>query len=333
MNNNLVLKAFDISHNDTRCYISKMNGKELKNIAKISRVDEEQNGYQRLLDERRSRAIGKYIDEGYLLPGSIILSYKGNFDYNEFTNELVLNIQNDNLLVLDGQHRLYGAFLAQSDIELPICLLCNLTIKQEIQYFLDINSNQKGVPKTLQQELTKYLLDNETSPEAIRLALFDRFYTDENSPLYGRMTKTQSVVGKVSHVPFEKAISPLLSNSDSYLSMFKTLDEKYILLNNYLKAFSSVLEEIHNNDNLVSQAAFFESMFKVFDKVCSVSHINLKNLKEESLYQVISCIKSLDFEKHTGSNKQAISNLSNEMITLIDAYSHAKFTNNGMDLL
>lgn len=52
-----------------------------------------------------------------------------------------------------------------------------MTLKEEIQYFLDINSNQKGVSKTLQKELAKYLLSSEDTVDSIRYKLFESFLT------------------------------------------------------------------------------------------------------------------------------------------------------------
>ncbi|PKH87912.1 hypothetical protein CXF79_14945 [Colwellia sp. Bg11-28] len=56
-----------------------------------------------------------------------------------------------------NQHRLYGAKLAEQDIELPVCILKGLDQTSEVQYFIDINSTQKGVPKTLRIELREFL--------------------------------------------------------------------------------------------------------------------------------------------------------------------------------
>lgn len=327
------LKALDISYGEKKCYITKLKGRELKSLARVSRANSNASeGYQRHLDEKRSRAIAAYIDEGSLIPGSIILSYKDTPVFNEENNDLTLNVNDQNLLVLDGQHRLYGASFANNDIDLPICILCNLTAKEEIQYFLDINSNQKGVSKTLQHELTKYLLEDQSSPEAIRLQLFDNLYEKIDSPLLGRMTKTQSVTGKISHVPFEKALSPILNNKNSMLSKVSTIEDKYSLIRNYLATFSKVLNESQNDDKILTTSAYFEAIFRIFDKVCDLSYFHFKNFKEESLYQIVECVKPLDLEKYSGSNQQTIIKLSNGMSDLIDSYMHTKFSKSSDDL-
>ena len=71
--------------------------------------------------------------------------------------QLELEPNSSSLFVIDGQHRLWGASKCEQEIYLPVCIFTNLELKQEVQYFLDINSNQKGVPKTLRIELLKFL--------------------------------------------------------------------------------------------------------------------------------------------------------------------------------
>ena len=320
MSDILNLKALKISYNGKDLYISKGFAKEIVKVAKVTRADQD-NGYQRHLEKPRVSSIANYINDGNVIPGSIILSYQSldQLRYNPETLDLQLN---GGLFILDGQHRLFGAAQSDIDVELNINIICNLSLKEEIQYFLDINSNQKGVSKTLQKELAKYLLSEENSVDSIRYALFEKFFNDEDSALYGRLTKITSSTGKLSHVPFEKAINPLLSNQMGYLSKFSTIDEKYKLLNSYLKIFSDILNNSVGSDRLLSTAAFFEAIFKIFDDVCSLSIMYFKNLKSESINLILVCLNNFDFNSYSGTNQATIVKLSNDIMDLVKAYSH-----------
>lgn len=319
LNNLLKLKALKVSYNDKDLYISKAFAKDIAKIAKVTRADQE-GGYQRHLEKNRLKSISTYINDGNVIPGSIILSYQNleTLEYNPQSLELKLN---GDLFILDGQHRLFGAAESDIDVELNINIICNLTSKEEIQYFLDINSNQKGVSKTLQKELAKYLLVDEYSIDAIRYELFEKFFNQDDSALFGRLTKITSSTGKLSHVPFEKAINPLLSNQVGYLSKFSTIDEKYRLLNTYLNIFSDILNSSVGSDRLLSTAAFFEAIFKIFDDVCALSIIYFRNLKKESLNLILECLNNFDFSSYTGTNQATIIKLSADMIDMIKAYS------------
>lgn len=319
LSNLLNLKALRISYNDKDLYISKALAKDIARIAKVTRADQD-GGYQRHLEKNRVKSISNYIKDGNVIPGSIILSYQNleNLEYNSESLDLKLD---GDLFILDGQHRLFGAAESEIDVELNINIICNLSSKEEIQYFLDINSNQKGVSKTLQKELAKYLLVDEYSIDSIRYELFEKFFNEDDSALFGRLTKITSSTGKLSHVPFEKSINPLLSNQVGYLSKFPTIDEKYRLLNTYLNIFSDILNNSIGSDRLLSTAAFFEAIFKIFDDVCALSIMYFKNLKKESLNSILECLNNFDFSIYTGTNQATIIKLSNDMIDMIKAYS------------
>lgn len=313
------LKALKISYNDKDLYISSAKAKELSRIAKVTRADQD-NGYQRHLEKNRVNSIANYVNNGNIIPGSIILSYQNLDELNYNSETLELELKGD-LFILDGQHRLFGAAESNVDIDVNVNIICNLTLKEEIQYFLDINSNQKGVSKTLQKELAKYLLSSEDTVDSIRYKLFESFFNNPDSALYGRLTKISSSTGKLSHVPFEKAINPLLSNHLGYLSKFSTIDDKYKLLNSYLNIFSNVLNNSIGTDRLLSTAAFFEAIFRIFDDVCALSIMYCKNLKSESLGLILECLNNFDFNSYTGTNQATIVKLSNDMLDTVKAYS------------
>ena len=72
---------------------------------------------------------------------------------------------------------------------------------------------------------------------------------------------------------------------------------------------------------MLSTAAFFESIFKIFDDVCALSIIYFKNLKKESLNLILECLNNFDFSLYTGTNQATIIKLSTDMIDMIKAYS------------
>lgn len=140
------------------------------------------------------------------------------------------------------------------------------------------------------------------------------------------MTKTQSITGKISHVPFEKALKPILTNNDSMFSKLTTIEDKYNMIRNYLAAFSRMLNESQNDDKVLTTSAYFEAIFKVFDKISNLSYFHFQNFKEDSLYEIIDSLKSIDLEKYAGSNQQTIAKLYNKMNDLIDSYMYTKST-------
>lgn len=314
------LFGWNIGTEETQCYVTVMKAKDIFEISEVSRVDSNpKDGYQRLLSQKRASDIAQYLDDGNIIPGSIILSAQAgcHIEYDAANNKITLDNTKANLFVIDGQHRLYGASLCESDILLPVCIFAGLELKQEVQYFLDINSNQKGVPKTLRIELLKFLSEPE-SPEAVLIRLFKELGEEIDSPLYGKTSATTSVPGKVSHVPFQSALSPIIEGK--ILRKFD-YDKKKVLIKNYLCAVSSILNRMEGHDKRMTSSAFFQAIFKVFDDVCSSSLTYYKNYQERSLENILDGISKIDFDKHSGSNQQTISQMASELQTLLDIHS------------
>lgn len=310
------IHAYSIGNEDVECYVSVMSAKDIYNISTVSRIDASDRGYQRLLIEKRAKDIAEYLDNGNIIPGSIILSaqHGSSCSYDSPSKELTIDTTNKPLFVIDGQHRLYGANLCQRNIELPVCIFVGLDLKQEVQYFLDINSYQKGVPRTLRIELLKFLSEPD-SIDAIRVKLFKELGEDADSPLFNKVSAAVSVPGKISHVPFEKAITPILDGK--HLKPFD-YEKKKKLLKNYLMAIESVLIDIDGDTKRLTQSAFFEAIFRVFDDVASYSMTFFKNYTPDSLTSILSGLRPLDFERHSGSNQQTINALIDEMRSLLE---------------
>jgi hypothetical protein len=194
-----------------------------------------------------------------------------------------------------------------------VCILSNLSHAEEVQYFIDINGNQKGVSKTLRIELTKFLVEEE-SIDAIRMRLFEDLNTDPDSPLFGHLSATRRSVGFISHVPFKAAMDKLLEKDP--LKKFE-YEKKKKLLNNYLIGVSFNLEEIDQQKRLY-QSAFFQAIFRVFEKACEISLMYHRNYSEKSFSSIFKFLQDLNFDSHSGSNEEAVINLTKEISLMLD---------------
>lgn len=312
-------KAFNLSRNNVGFYLTAMTPEVLFKLSRVERVSENpEEGFQRQLEETRANKIAKYFEQK-IIPGAIILSAQpeARILYDEEKEELEIDNENGSLLVIDGQHRLFGAYKAHKsgvdNIKLPVCILTNLNLIDEIQYFVDINSTQKGVPKTLRIELTRFLVESE-SIDDIRLRLFKDLNSEPDSVLCGKMSAEQKGPGYLSHVPFEIAINKVLSTEK-----MKDLDYdgKKTLLKNYLFGVYENLEEM-DATNKISQSAFFQSIFRVFEKACENTYFYKRNFKKESFSFTFESLQKINFDLHSGSNDEAIRNLEKDIIDKLD---------------
>lgn len=314
------LNAFDLSREDVGLYLCAVRPSEIFPYCRVSRVDEDPElGFQRALDTHRVKRIAEYINEGKVVPGAVILSAQDTerVRFDSEAGTLTFPSEEGFFLVIDGQHRLYGSVRAENDFEndvvIPVCILSNLSHADEVQYFIDINGNQKGVSKTLRIELTKFLVEEE-SIDAIRLRLFDELNSDPESPLFGHLSATRRSVGYISHVPFKAALDRILGKDP--LKKF-AFEKKKKLINNYLSGIGANLDEVEQGKRLF-QSAFFQAIFRVFEKACEIALMYHRNYSEAAFTQMFRFLQDINFESHSGSNEEAVTNLAKEISLMLD---------------
>jgi DGQHR domain-containing protein len=310
----LAIKIQD--EDDLKFYVTAISAKVLYSCCYISRADEDpESGYQRLLNKGRTKQIAEYLDQGDLIPGAIILSTQpeAELTYDASTHHLHFKVTPKSFLVIDGQHRLFGASEAKKDVVLPVSILCGLSQALEVQYFNDINGEQKGVPRTLQLEIEKFLVPP-GSKDQLRIKLFHELNDRTDSPLCGRMSATKSVQGKLTHVPFKTAIDPVL---DSPIMKRMDFNQQVQLLLNFLKATESVLISSMGDSKKLSNAAFFQALFGAFNGILQQVAERHQNYKEESFKNVLAALENIAWDRHSGTNRASIQALSKHILDLI----------------
>ena len=161
--------------------------------------------YQRLIKRPRLRAIRAFIDKGGFFPNSIIVNIESNrapkFDLASKQVEgtqsrvgiLHLPMKYRTLFIIDGQHRLYGYSDTNysSKHTVPVVAFHNLEREEQVRIFMEINENQKAVPKNLRHTLNADLKwDSESVTErvtALKLQIAQDLGEDMSSPLYDRI--------------------------------------------------------------------------------------------------------------------------------------------------
>lgn len=160
--------------------------------------------YQRILQKARLRKVRDFVQTGGVFPNSIIISIKSGrrdlqFDLKgsgggSFAAGLLHLPRNyQSAYIIDGQHRLYGyAGLPQAETDLiPVIAFVNLPQKEQVRFFMDINENQKAVPKNLRNTLDVELLWNSAdlteSARALKLKIAQFMGEHNSSPLKSRV--------------------------------------------------------------------------------------------------------------------------------------------------
>lgn len=162
--------------------------------------------YQRIIKKPRLKEIQKFIDNSGFFPNSLIISIDTNgkklrFDYaspqveNAISRIGILYLPQlyRSAYIIDGQHRLYGYAESKhaADNTVPVVAFVNLDKDKQVELFMEINENQKAVPKNLQNTLNADLLwssdDKNKQRKALRLHIAQRLGELQSSPFFNRI--------------------------------------------------------------------------------------------------------------------------------------------------
>lgn len=309
------VQAIKCTQNNYCFYVTTLNSSVLKGMCFVSRKKEDPiKGFQRLLSSKRAKDIANYLDiENGVIPSALVLSAQTNADisYDEKNGKLSFKKVKDSLLVIDGQHRLFGLMEANNDYDIPVIIFNELTTNNEVKLFIDINTTQKGVPTALILDI-KNQAGTETKIEERQRKLFDKLNKD--SVLAGYLLPNESKAGKISRTVFNSSTLAIFENGPvSDLgdeAIFKTVQ-------NYLEAIDILFKQTGNPDARINKSVLFKAVFYIFNEVCEKCLIKYKNVKVESLTDYLYPITKLNFEEYTGTNNATVNKIVNELRKLL----------------
>lgn len=162
--------------------------------------------YQRIIKKKRLQDVRSFINEGGYFPNSIIISIDSNgkgLVFDQSSTKIEETISKIGILhipkryrsayIIDGQHRLYGysdSKYATSNT-IPVVAFVDLERTEQIKLFMDINENQKAVPKSLRVTLNADMLwdssDFSEQRQALRSKIAQMLGEEPTSPLHGRV--------------------------------------------------------------------------------------------------------------------------------------------------
>ena len=178
--------------------------------------------YQRIIKRTRLKAVSAFVEAGNYFPNSIIINIDAGsrglrFDKAAMGVEgtasrigiLHLPQTYRSAFVIDGQHRLYGyasTDLAKSET-VPVVAFVNLDRSDQVRLFMDINENQRAVPKNLQNTLNASI--DWDSPnlrkrdKALKLQIAQSLGERKQSPLTGRIVVGENTATKTRCITIE----------------------------------------------------------------------------------------------------------------------------------
>ena len=161
--------------------------------------------YQRMIKKSRLKKVQMFVDEGGYFPNSIVInidSTRGEPKFESLTHKKegisvagILHLPNiyRSAYIIDGQHRLYGysdSHYSESN-SIPVVAFVGLDGSKQLKLFMEINENQKSVPRnlriTLDADLKWNSKDLDIRIDGLQKQIAQDFGEDNSSPLKGRV--------------------------------------------------------------------------------------------------------------------------------------------------
>lgn len=244
-------KCLNASFGDTPTYTFTMKVKDVVEIyyVAVRGVDDEAGAVQRVLNKKRIYDIKEFILGGKTFFNSFILNWTDENYIPIITDGYIgIPILNSSAQVIDGQHRLAGleaaiesdSSVGERDIIVTLCM--NLTTQKAAEIFLNINTEQKPVPKSLMYDLFGEVVDDETHA-VNRSTDIARYLNEEmDSPLYKliKFPGSPRGVGSIELSTFVAAIKEHLKPGGTFgIYKLMTLDHQKVVIANYFKSIKT----------------------------------------------------------------------------------------------
>ena len=245
--------------------------KDLLDIYYVARrgVDNEDGAVQRVLNKSRINSIRDFILSGKSFFNTFIINWTNNEKRPLIdANKIEIPIVSLSAQVIDGQHRLSGLFeackidskIGKRKVTVSMCI--GLSTKEASSIFLNINSEQKPVPRSLVYDLFGIVDDNKNLPINRAHDIATELHENKTSPYYDLV----KFPGKTGDIDLASVIGALKKHLDvngvlAKKGLKNLENQKKIILNYFIAlSYEYKKENIWNNKNknpFLTSAGFY----------------------------------------------------------------------------
>ncbi|NQV80522.1 MAG: DGQHR domain-containing protein, partial [Alphaproteobacteria bacterium] len=299
----------EVVQGNQRFYLFKANARLLEPIVDINRRDPKRDvGYQRFFSSAQINSIAKYFERGMAIPSAILIT----FDAATYSNgELNVPEKERSGWVIDGQHRLLGACAVDEEIELPVIAFIDLPLAEQVNQFVTINKEARGVPSSLYLDLLKKLPFDKTASDLARERVTDiaeELNEDEESPFYGKIViMTSPRKGEISLTNFARKVQTHLVPDKGLLAPYD-LPTQVKIISNYFEGMRHVfVDEFERDIPIIYQTIGFGALMNVFPIVFTNCIASKHSFTVENVAQIFDEISSFNFDawRQLGTGTQA----------------------------
>jgi DGQHR domain-containing protein len=324
---NIAVDVIPVKQAKFQFFLFSIEASTLWRITEINqRSEDKDEGYQRALSNARVRNIARYIQKGGMLPGSIVVTFdEGRFD--KATGKLRLPDRKNVGWVIDGQHRLAGAHEASqngTNLVLPVIAFLNLSLEKQIELFITINKEARGVPASLYIDLLKSLPKEKTERELTdeRIADIARgLDRDEQSPFHQKIIFTTTAkAGQISLNNFARILRPHIARPAGAISLFPPTEQEGAI-NNYYKALMVSFPKLFKKrPPIFFRTIGFGAAFRAFPLIFNLTRSHHNAFSVANISKILSEIHDFDFGKweQAGSGSAAEIAAGEDLLVALD---------------
>jgi DGQHR domain-containing protein len=315
--------AIEVVQGKKRFYFFRAAAADLRSTFDVQLHDDDTGeGYQRHFSASRVRSIAKFIKDGHAIPLSILVTLdRGAFEKGRVS----FPKKKRTGWIIDGQHRFLGALEAGGTYQLPFLAFVNLDQNEQINQFVTINREARGVPSSLYYALLPNLRDRRTPTVAAKEqagAIAEMLRKDEASCYYGRIVVTHAPAkGQLSLNNFVRKVHPLLIRDRGILATYSELQNASII-DNYYKGLQAVFPKEYAKTN----SKFFQTLgfgalinaLPTFFSVCLAQH---REFTPQAVARTFKLIDHFDFDAWggIGTGSQAERNAGEDLVSDLNA--------------
>ena len=300
---------------------------KIKDLITISYVavrgrDREAGAVQRVLNKKRIDSIKQYVLDGNLFINTFILNWTDENTKPVFESNAKIPVLNASAQLIDGQHRLEGIKEAAKinpdiyDKEVLVSMAMNLGTKDAAKIFININSEQKPVPRSLIYDL--YGVTDEDKNYAITRAGDIAKELNENieSPYYN-FVKFPGMAKSRGKIDLSTIVNSLKKDVDTdgkfYANNIRDLNNQSQIVINYFSALRYFWEEenlwVNSSQNVFFKASGFVAAMEFFFEEIFMKCVNLKSFTKETIigffdFTNVSLITNNDIKNSDGKSSR-----------------------------
>lgn len=266
--------CISIANFNARVLLMSVRDVETIHYVSIRGRNNEAGAVQRVLSPVRLDSIEKYVLNGHMFYSPFYLNWnsKEHMLQIEEDGTLIIPLEADCAQVIDGQHRLAGLKRAMQkdksigDRKILVILSENLQTRDAAEIFININTEQRPVPKSLIYDLFGLINQNDADESILRAKdLADRLQNDIDSP-YRALIKypgQKRGIGKVDLSTVVNSLQPQLEANGLFIQKkLYSLEVQSSVLINYFSAIKDAYDrfnlwDVKTKNPFLTNAGFY----------------------------------------------------------------------------